>query len=276
MFVKNDPEGRFVNGSLGVVRSLGYSIVEIELENGDIVKAEPVKWEYKDEDGKVKAYIEQIPLRLAWAITIHKSQGMSLGKAQMDLSKTFVKGQGYVALSRVRNIKGLKLLGINDKALEVDEIAKEYDMIFKESSENTEKIFQAFSEEKKRKMQEEFLLNASSLKHKQEEKEKSSQKTLKILQSLHSIERTAKERGLSVDTIVRHIEQEQSALSLDELYKVREFKELQDSSATEQIFASFDKCGTDKLSPVYDDLSGKYSYLDIKLARILYKMQNLI
>lgn len=62
-----------------------------------------------EENGKIKATILQIPLRLAWAITVHKSQGMTLDTAVMDLSDAFIRGQGYVALSRVRSLNGLIL-----------------------------------------------------------------------------------------------------------------------------------------------------------------------
>jgi len=83
----------------------------------------------------VLASISQIPLRLAWAITIHKSQGLSLDCAEIDLSKTFEYGMGYVALSRVRSLAGLKLLGLNNLALEVNEKMIEFDEQLRQQSE---------------------------------------------------------------------------------------------------------------------------------------------
>jgi ATP-dependent DNA helicase PIF1 len=69
----------------------------------------------------------QIPLRLAWAITVHKSQGMTLDAARVDLRKAFVEGMGYVALSRVRSLETLSLAGINQMALRVSPDALEID-----------------------------------------------------------------------------------------------------------------------------------------------------
>src|SRR5204862_308126 len=87
-----------------------------------------------EEEGKVKAEISQLPLRLAWAITVHKSQGMSLDSMEVDLSKSFVRGMGYVALSRVRSLGGMKLLGFNDMSLEVDPEVLEMDKNFQDKS----------------------------------------------------------------------------------------------------------------------------------------------
>ena len=80
------------------------------------------------------AGISQIPLRLAWAITVHKSQGMNLNSAEIDLSRCFLEGMGYVALSRLRDLKGLKLMGINDLAFKVNPQALELDENFRKLS----------------------------------------------------------------------------------------------------------------------------------------------
>lgn len=88
----------------------------VRLNGGRQVIAEPEDWVMENNEGDVLASYTQVPLCLAWAITIHKSQGMTLDAAEIDLSRTFEMGQGYVALSRLRSLEGLKLLGFNQKA----------------------------------------------------------------------------------------------------------------------------------------------------------------
>jgi ATP-dependent exoDNAse (exonuclease V) alpha subunit len=128
MAVKNSLDKKYHNGSLGTVVDFdpisSYPIVEFV--NGREVTMQPDTWEMRDGDKK-RASITQIPLRLAWAITIHKSQGMTLDAAVIDLRKAFVAGMGYVALSRVRGIDSLYLKGINRTALEISETAYEID-----------------------------------------------------------------------------------------------------------------------------------------------------
>ena len=101
----------------------------------------PQKRSIENEAGKVIASFQQIPLRLAWAITIHKSQGMTLEAAEINLSHTFEKGQGYVALSRLKSLVGLKLVGFNDRALELDSLAIKADRRFQELSQEAETHF---------------------------------------------------------------------------------------------------------------------------------------
>lgn len=128
MAVKNSPDRKYANGSLGTVVDFeaytDYPIVEFK--NGKEVSMLPDTWELRDGDKK-RASISQIPLRLAWAITIHKSQGMTLDAARIDLRKAFVPGMGYVALSRVKNLDNLYLTGINQMALRVSEDAQTID-----------------------------------------------------------------------------------------------------------------------------------------------------
>lgn len=119
MFTKNSLKGNFVNGTLGEVVEFEYSrFPVVKIKSGRRIVVEPMDWTIED-GGRVLARISQIPLRLAWAITVHKSQGMSLDAAFVDLRQAFVEGQGYVALSRLRSLSGLFLAGYNQQALAV-------------------------------------------------------------------------------------------------------------------------------------------------------------
>lgn len=119
MFVANNFGAGYVNGSRGQVVDFVGGLPIVRLNNGREVKVDLNTWTLS-EDGKVRAEISQLPLRLAWAITIHKSQGMSLDAAQIDLSRAFTPGMGYVALSRVRSLDGLYLQGINNMAMNLN------------------------------------------------------------------------------------------------------------------------------------------------------------
>lgn len=140
MFVKNNFDKGYVNGTLGTVvdfdKDTDYPIIEIKDSR---VLAEPEQWSIEDDDDQVLAAIMQVPLRLAWAITVHKSQGMSLDCAEIDLSKAFLEGMGYVALSRVRTLSGIKLVGLNELALQVNAEIIESDVFFRGASEQAQK-----------------------------------------------------------------------------------------------------------------------------------------
>jgi ATP-dependent exoDNAse (exonuclease V) alpha subunit len=124
MFLKNNSEKRYVNGSLGTVTGFetGTDYPIVELKDGREIIVPTDTWELRDGETK-RASLAQIPLRLAWAITVHKSQGMTLDAAKIDLRRAFVEGMGYVALSRVRSLDSLTLVGINRMALKISDEA---------------------------------------------------------------------------------------------------------------------------------------------------------
>lgn len=159
MCTRNNPELGFVNGTLGTVIDFdgdeGYPV--IKTGQGRTLTIPPMDWSI-DEGDKVLAKVTQIPLRLAWAITVHKSQGMSLEVAVLDLSKSFAYGQGYVALSRVRSLQGLYLLGWNGHSLKIDPQIHAQDQRMREQSVATEQAWQAVAEPERQKQREDFIV----------------------------------------------------------------------------------------------------------------------
>lgn len=162
MFIKNNPAKGYINGTLGRVKGIdteGYPIVQTY--KGKEIIATPTSWKF-EENEKILAEINQVPLRLAWAITIHKSQGMSLDAAEIDLSKTFAYGMGYVALSRVKSLEGIRLIGMNATAFMVDNDVAKFDVELKKlSSEATANLHQ-LGENKIREIQKEYLKSIMS------------------------------------------------------------------------------------------------------------------
>ena len=119
MFIKNDPERRFINGTLGEVKSIDKNSIAVRLaESGTVIDVEPMEWQniryqFDDESKEISSKqigrFKQYPLKAAWAITVHKSQGLTFDKAIIDVHAAFSPGQAYVALSRCRTLDGLVL-----------------------------------------------------------------------------------------------------------------------------------------------------------------------
>ena len=118
MALKNDPEQGFANGSTGTVIDFAKDAPHlpiVEFRDGRKITIQPATWELRDGDKKL-ASLAQIPLRPAYAITVHKSQGMTLDAAKINLANVFEPGMGYVALSRVRSLDALSILGLSSAA----------------------------------------------------------------------------------------------------------------------------------------------------------------
>ncbi|MFA9214238.1 MAG: helix-turn-helix domain-containing protein [Candidatus Methylacidiphilales bacterium] len=119
MFIKNDIEKRYFNGKLAKIKSIAKDEIIVEFESGSELKIERETWrnirynlnrdENQIEEEEIGSF-KQFPIRLAWAITIHKSQGLTLDRLAIDAGASFAAGQVYVALSRCRTFDGLTLL----------------------------------------------------------------------------------------------------------------------------------------------------------------------
>ena len=119
IFIKNDKDGRWINGTIGKVARCGVEDITVELENGYTYKVEPAEWEnmqytYDEKENRIKEVVlgtfKQFPLKLAWALTVHKSQGLTFNNIIIDFSGgAFSSGQTYVALSRCTSLEGITL-----------------------------------------------------------------------------------------------------------------------------------------------------------------------
>ena len=157
MFTRNNFDKGYVNGTLGTVTGFsegGFPIVHTR--EGRVIEAAPEEWRI-DDRARTLAKITQVPLRLAWAITVHKSQGMSLDSAVMDLRQAFEYGQGYVALSRVRSLKGLFLAGFNERALRMHPGVLKRDASFRSASAAAAAAFAAMPAEELAALHKQFV-----------------------------------------------------------------------------------------------------------------------
>lgn len=279
MFIKNDIAGRYVNGTRGVVvgfdKKENWPIVKTYYE--EIIIAEPDEWKYED-NGIVRATIKQVPLRLAWAITVHKSQGMTLEAAEIDLGDAFEPGMGYVALSRVRSLSGLKLMNLNEMALKVHPKILQQDQVFKEDSLTVEKYLHSLSAEEITQYQNETLakrfsgytINLTSetkVKTRKKEKVLTHLITLKMLEENISLELIAEKRGITIGTVIDHIEKLKSLRKVTHS-SLSYLKDNFPKNSFDLILAELKQSEDGKLKSIYDKFAGEYSYDSIKIVRL--------
>lgn len=274
MFVKNNYEAGFANGTLGVISNCDSQGITVRTAKGKLINVVPTSWRI-EEDGKIKAEITQYPLRLAWAITVHKSQGLSLDAAEVDLSQSFEKGMGYVALSRVRSLDGLSLKGLNALALQVDEGVSQKDGEFRRQSHNHVAEMGAFDKKDIEAKQRRFLervggINSSGKKNKAN-KLTTVDKTRLLVEEGRTLHEMAKERELSVDTILDHLEKIKEREPNIQLQYLSQDMIV---ARAKKIRAALTKNGTVAggkylLGPAKNILGPSFSYDEIRLVRLL-------
>jgi ATP-dependent DNA helicase PIF1 len=280
MCTKNNAALGYANGTLGRIVGFdvdsGYPLIETYDERTIMIS--PSEWIVEDE-GKIRAKITQIPLRLAWAITVHKSQGQSLDAAAMDLSRAFEFGQGYVALSRVRSLEGLHLLGWSAQAVAVHPLVREHDLEFQEASEAAEELFGELESAGERvELEQNFIKSSGGTLIAEQPKEKKPlsprqntyEESLSLIKEGHTIEEISSMRSLNTGTIADHVEKLAASgrLNQDEVESL-----LPDSVAENfaDIANAFSTLGFEQLSPVYRELEEQYTYDELKLARARIK-----
>jgi hypothetical protein len=280
MFIKNDAQGKYVNGTRCVVTGFDKSAEAwpiVKTYRNQTLIAYPEEWRYED-NGVVRAVITQVPLRLAWAITIHKSQGMTLDAAEIDLGDAFEPGMGYVALSRVRCLNGLKLMNLNEMALKVHPKILLHDNSFKNSSAAVVKYLQDLSSNEISQCHSKILIDrfegcttkASEKPITNTGKQKAiptHMTTLTLLKENLSVDSIAKKRGLTVGAIISHVEKLKGLNQLDDSY-ISNLKGMLPENDFDIIFAELKKSADGKLKPLYDKFEGKYSYTSMQIVRL--------
>ncbi len=280
MCTKNNTQKGFVNGTTGTVVRFepGTKFPIIRTQDDQELTIEPMDWSI-EEDGKIKASITQVPLRLAWAITIHKSQGLSLDTAMMDLRQVFEYGQGYVALSRVRSLEGLYLSGWNEQTFRVHPRILQQDQTFQELSESAQGAFANLETVDIETMQKNFIVASGGVldgkkgKLAKPEKRDTLDLTKELIVVGKSLKDIAKERKLVLTTVLDHIEKLiiVKRISSDDIAYLIDDKL---RTALPVISEAFATCDTTLLSPVYNHLGGAYTFDTLRLARAIISARN--
>jgi len=261
MFVKNNFEEGYVNGTLGVVEKLEEGRIMVRTAAGILIDVGLASWHIA-EDGDIKAEINQYPLRLAWAITVHKSQGMSLDAALVDLRQSFEPGMGYVALSRVRSSAGLSLAGFNEIALRVNDEVLEYDAKLRRESAKHANDFAAFPAPVKQ-----FVPAAKAKKTKK--MDTVSQTRVLIDKGLDLVQ-IARERNLNVGTILDHCEKmKEKGVPPDFVKLAKDIPTGKLIQIKAVLKRGKDENGRYPITPAKELLGDEATYEELRLARLL-------
>ncbi len=137
LMLKNHSDLQYVNGTRGIVDSVELfehgeiDFISVKLDDGSVIQVHKVEYTKFNADGEREAFMRHFPMRLGWALTIHKSQGLTLDNVEIDLGRGFAYGQAYVALSRMKNLEGLALTdAIDPNIVKADpELVEFYDKI---------------------------------------------------------------------------------------------------------------------------------------------------
>lgn len=286
MFIKNDPERRFINGTLGEVKSIDKNSIAVRLaESGTIIDVEPMEWqniryqfdeESKEISSKQIGRFKQYPLKAAWAITVHKSQGLTFDKAIIDVHAAFSPGQAYVALSRCRTLDGLVLSSpVSASVFMRDNAVDAYmNYISRPVEELAFSSCYDYFEYEKKPEQEEVApvkkVKVNKEKPKKEKKEELRDDTGKKLNTFeysywlynqgNTVEQIAEKRGLNQSTIEGHLARYVASGDID----VHEFV---DGDTLQKVEAYCMEHPEEKaLKPIFEHFDAKIPYGVLRMA----------
>lgn len=286
MFIKNDSERRFINGTLGEVKSIDKNSIAVRLaESGTVIDVEPMEWqniryqfdeESKEISSKQIGRFKQYPLKAAWAITVHKSQGLTFDKAIIDVHAAFSPGQAYVALSRCRTLDGLVLSSPVSASVFMRDNAVDAYMNY--ISRPVEEL--AFSScyeyfEYEKKPEQEAVAPVKKVKVNQEKPKKEKKEELrddtgkklstfecsyKLYNQGNTIEQIAEKRGFNQSTIEGHLARYVASGDID----VHEFV---DGDTLQKVEAYCMEHPEEKaLKPIFEHFDAKISYGVLRMA----------
>lgn len=286
MFIKNDPERRFINGTLGEVKSIDKNSIAVRLaESGTIINVEPMEWqniryqfdeESKEISSKQIGRFKQYPLKAAWAITVHKSQGLTFDKAIIDVHAAFSPGQAYVALSRCRTLDGLVLSSpVSASVFMRDNAVDAYMNYISSPVEELafSSCYEYFEYEKKLEPEEVAPMKKVKVnkeKPKKEKKEELRDDTGKKLNTFeysywlynqgNTVEQIAEKRGLNQSTIEGHLARYVASGDID----VHEFV---DGDTLQKVEAYCMEHPEEKaLKPIFEHFDAKIPYNVLRMA----------